>query len=400
MTDFAWIIPLDKANALGSGGISSSYIIPKNHVSDDLTKMKGATIWMVLRGERDRCIGFFRPKRIERFSEGYHKDDFLVRSDLKRSIRLTQGYDTAKTYEINHTQQLSIGFHPIAEQELKILLALVKDNVQVKLLRPNVKVSEKAKLNLFTKNSEAIATTVLSHVASNYSLDQVWGAGTGHKLKPFGNFALHTIINHGINPEATIVEALRNNDPIQQLFRNGWLTAIPNSESKKTQSRPVDLEFTEIDPANIYAREFVFSNALPFDIEETLNKTEVAEKAHQGMLRDISMYLKKIGIKPYESQSIDLMIDLNGKVKIFEIKSANENNLLAQSAKGAFQVACYLNAMASDYTSLEGSLILHKVSQSRMQDIVSRALSRMHINYLIYDPSLEWPDRVKGLITE
>lgn len=400
MTDFAWIIPLDKANALGSGGIALNYIIPNNHVSSNLIELKGKKIWIILRGQQDRCIAVVTPKRIERFSEGYYKDDFLITSDSKRSMRLTQNYDSAKSYELKYTQQFSVGLHPLPGQACMALLSVIKSGIQIKLLNPNVGRSTKIKIRPTANKPESTASTALTQINSNFSLDQIWGSGTGHKLTPFANFALHLMNNEGLNFDLANVSILKEFDPLNYLLSDLQPRKTEVENPQKTPSKTVDLEFTEIDPATIYAREFIFSNRLPFDIEAALNKTEVAEKIHQDMLRDISTYLKKNGLVPYESESVDLMIEHNGKTKIFEIKSANDSNLLAQSARGAFQIACYLDAMSPDYESLQGALILHKIAHAQIESIVSNALSRMGIRHLVYDPSLDWPERVRGLFPE
>jgi hypothetical protein len=71
---------------------------------------------------------------------------------------------------------------------------------------------------------------------------------------------------------------------------------------------------------------------------------------------------------------------------------------MAQAAKGAFQIACYLNAMAADYEQLDGFLILHKVEDSNFEVFVRDALTRLGVKNLTYDPSKKWPERVSGLL--
>src|SRR5688572_9803899 len=107
MTDFAWIILLNKAPTAGNGGISSNYIIPKNHAPSDLSSLKNGRIWIVVRGQYDRCIALVIPKRVERFSEGYYEGDFLVTTDLKKSLRFTRSYDTGRPYQIDYARNFS-----------------------------------------------------------------------------------------------------------------------------------------------------------------------------------------------------------------------------------------------------------------------------------------------------
>jgi hypothetical protein len=116
------------------------------------------------------------------------------------------------------------------------------------------------------------------------------------------------------------------------------------------------------------------------------------------MLRDISSYLKAQGYSAYESTSVDLMTVINGETKIFEIKSTTPINIIAQAAKGAFQIACYFNAMVDEYDRLNGYLVLHKTGDVSLEKFVHDALERLEVKYLTYDPAREWPERVVGLL--
>jgi len=162
-------------------------------------------------------------------------------------------------------------------------------------------------------------------------------------------------------------------------------------------SPAVDTEFTEIEPGKIFAREFVSSDSKLRDIEEAIKKTEHAEKIHQSMLKDISEYLITNGIKPYESSSIDLLYKAQGKLVVFEIKSANVENILSQSSKGAFQLACYLNELSKDYENLNAKLVLHVTECPEIQKYAVEVLQRLGIDVFFYDPSKSWPNRIQGL---
>jgi hypothetical protein len=79
------------------------------------------------------------------------------------------------------------------------------------------------------------------------------------------------------------------------------------------------------------------------------------------------------------------------------IKSTNEANLLAQSAKGSFQLAYYCESMKDDYDHLDQALIIHKTHDDASQEMCANVLGRLGVRCLIYDPSYEWPNRIKGL---
>jgi hypothetical protein len=396
--NFVWIIPLDKASALGKGGISPSYIIPQNHLLDLPKNLMGAHIWIVIRGSLDRCVAIVTPKRIERFLEGYYNGDFLITSNLSKSLRLTQDYDGARGNEIEFTRQFGWGINEISDSSSKELFSLIERGIQVKLMAPPIRQLSNVKLPTTTKKPETFILAALASVTLNFSLDQIWGSGTGQRLTPISNFALQLL---KINNRELPVEMgfLQVNDPVNNFLQHSQPVVAEVSRTLRGQSKSVDLDFTNIDPDKIYAREFILSNLLPLNLEDALNKTEVAEKLHQDMLRDISQYLLRIGAMPYESSSIDLMTEYQGRTKIFEIKSTNNNNVISQCAKGAFQIACYLNAMTPDYEPLDAALILHKIDNMEIQDFAVQSLSLLGINCLIYDPLLNWPNRVRNLLT-
>jgi hypothetical protein len=170
-----------------------------------------------------------------------------------------------------------------------------------------------------------------------------------------------------------------------------------DAHAAPSRAPSVDVEFTEIDPDKIYARKFISVDSKFRDLEETLNKTEHAEKVHQAMLKDISSYLLTKGVVPYESGSIDLMFRSGSKLNVFEIKSSNAGNLLAQAAKGAFQLACYLNELIKDYGNLEARLVLHETGCREIQSYAIEVLTKLGIQALIYDPAQPWPKRLHGL---
>jgi len=126
-----------------------------------------------------------------------------------------------------------------------------------------------------------------------------------------------------------------------------------------------------------------------------LAKTENAEVIHQEMLRDICKYLGTRFIELFESTSIDLMIDWNG-MRIYEIKSATLENIIAQCAKCSFQLAYYLEALTEKFRIADFALIVHKIDNDSIQEFCIQTLTRLGIKCLVYDPLHEWPNRLPG----
>jgi hypothetical protein len=398
MSNFVWIIPSERLASLGNGGISPSYIIPLGQMNGHEGRLRGSRLWILLRGADDRCIAVATIKRVERFRDDYYANDFLVSCDTTASFRLSSTFEDAKPFSVSDFREHGLGTHLASSGAAEKLKVLVSRSVQIKLASPSDATLTGVRIDLPSKNVQRLAKFALSQVTQALPLDRVWASGTGEKRGPFSNFASRLLSLRGYDA-LQASSFLKANDPVTLLAEAASSVAVSKkANSARSFEKSVDLDFTEIDPETIYAREFVVSEGYLPDLESALSKTEAAEKLHQSMLRDISSYLKANGVSPFESASVDLMIILDHQRRIFEIKSSTLANIMAQAAKGAFQIACYLNAMAADYEQLDGFLILHKVEDSNFEVFVRDALTRLGVKNLTYDPSKKWPERVSGLL--
>lgn len=398
MLDFVWIVPSERLPSLGKNGISSSYIIPQGQMNGQEGRLSGRRLWIILRGAEDRCVAVASIKGVERFREGYHENDFLLLCDTTKSFRVSSSFEDAKPFALHDFRDQGMGMHGAPEKAVNKLKGAVSKTVQVKLAAPADAALKRVHFDALPKGGKRLAKAALSQITQGFSLDQVWASGTGDKLGPFSNFASRLLSMHGYDVRQAS-SLLKANDPVSLLAEETGNAASSNLDfSAQAIEKSVDLDFTKIDPETIYAREFILSEGFLPDLESALRKTEAAEEIHQQMLRDISSYLLEQGVSPYETASIDLMITLKDQTRIFEIKSSTSTNLLAQAAKGAFQMACYVNAMADDYEPLDGALILHKIEDPNLEKFVHDALTRLNVKYLTYNPREKWPERVAGLL--
>jgi hypothetical protein len=271
--------------------------------------------------------------------------------------------------------------------------------IQIKFTQPPAFSIGGLDLEIVPKRRDTLAKIAIYGIIRNYSLDKIWADASPTKLGPFANFA-HSLINHrfGASVAAECLVYLREHDPLTALLQPKDRPLASESD-RFAIDRMVDLEFAEIDPKSIYAREFVASGHV-IDLEAALAKTETSEKLHQDMLRDIAEYLISKGVTPYETRSVDLMTRSAGRMNIFEIKSTNIGNLFAQSSKGSFQLACYCEAMKDDYDHLRPILIIHKTNDNASEKMCINILERLGISCLIYDPSHDWPNRIPNLFCD
>lgn len=397
MSDIAWILESDKGVAFGSNGVAGSFILPQGDMHIEPHSIAGKRIWVLLRGHEDRLLMVVKVKKIERIIDGYHKGDYIIGSDLTQSIRLVSGYAEATKYKNELTHGLRKGLQVIESSISDNFCKRIAATIQVKLTAPDQKALSNINLQMLPGSHRMVARNAIRTIVSRLTLDKLWASGTGDKLSPYANFAHALFANTFKGHElAELIRELKTIDPIVSLLDHKALD-IRSAEGKKEESPKVDLEFTEIEPEKIYAREFLSIDSKLKDLEEALNKTEHAEKMHQEMLKDVVVFLISKGIVPYESCSIDLMYNLGDKLNVFEIKSTTSTNILAQSAKGAFQLACYLNELAKDYKGLSSHLILRRTENHDIELYVTEVLKRLGVPVLFYDPNKSWPARIEGL---
>lgn len=398
MSDLVWVLDGEKGISFGSSGVSGSYILPKNVVGFEPESLAGRRLWVVLRGHEDRLLLLVKIKKVERVIEGYYSGDYLISPEMTGSIKLVSDYDGAARYATTTTRTSRLGVSELSPEVSGALVLLVRSSIQTKLLPPDKYSLSKVDFQLVPSNGRRLAQSALRAVVSHLTLEQVWANGTGDRLGAFSNYACALLTEKmGTKPSSDIVGDLKAFDPVSMIFAEDE----PGPESgrlARNHNKPnVDTEFSEIEPGKIFAREFVSVDSKLRNLEEALKKTEHAEKIHQAMLKDISEFLIANGVTPYESSSIDLLYRSRDKLNVFEIKSSDADNILYQSSKGAFQLACYLNELVKDYDDLNARLVLHVTESPDLQEYAVEALQRLGIEVLFYDPGKSWPNRIQGL---
>ena len=398
MSDLVWVLDVERGLSFGRAGVSGSYILPKNEIDFEPKSIAGQRLWIVLRRQEDRLLLLVKVKKLERIIDGYHSGDYWISPDMAGSIKLASDYMGAARYVATSTRDFALGLSQLPQETSDALSALIKNSIQTKLLPPDKSSLAKVDLQLLPSNDRRLAQVALRAVVSHLTLEQVWANGTGDRLGAFSNYACALLAEKlGAKPSIGVVRDLKFFDPVSVIFAEERPTSERSERHCNYLAPSVDTEFSEIEPEKIYAREFISSSVKLTNTEDSLKKTEHAEKIHQTMLKDISAYLITKGIKPYESGSIDLLYRTNERLNLIEIKSANIDNILSQSSKGAFQLACYLNELSKDYHNLSARLVLHVTQSPELQNYAVDALIKLGIEVLFYDPSKSWPNRIQGL---
>jgi hypothetical protein len=172
----------------------------------------------------------------------------------------------------------------------------------------------------------------------------------------------------------------------------------PSIEARPAQKRlitSVDCSLRQFTEYDFMARTMVWNpeNYSPEKEKLGILKTNLAEKRHQMMLRSLVQHLKKNGYSPLGSSSIDLAIEFDSEVHLFEIKSATEDNHKAQALKGCGQVTEYAYFYALQSTKAVRRHLILETPEDAVMDVGTLA-SISHllgVQLIEFDFRQPWP---------
>lgn len=401
MADYIWVLPRDKASSLGTVGVSNAYILPRAHVRVNASELVGNIIWVVLRGEDDRLALVLTAHEIDTILEGYYKDDFVLKPDLQNSLRIGAIFNELSSFKTETSVKASEGFSEISPDDVKQLTILLKKNATVRLTNPSAKAISSIFVENPPKSQKLLAQMVVQTAVSVFNFYDIWCDGRQKKFReaPFASLAKAYLEIHF--PEINLREIedlLIGSDPYKSISNRGIdIQDSPQKLMPSEKAPRVDAIFKSLDPNQVFAREFSKSDNSKFNLLEQIKKTEAAEHRHQEILRDVARYLIGEGIQPFQSESVDLAYKLNGVLQLFEIKTANLENAVSQASKGAFQLACYKNALAENYDSIVISLLFEDTGSPALNLFILDTMHTLGITTYFYNADIPWPNRLPNL---
>lgn len=393
MKNFVWVVDSAQSTQFGLGGVSESYILPRSIGLEYSAQLSGKRIWVLLRGASDRLFLTLSVKSVEEITEDYYKGDFIIQIDLCASIRLANDFHSAEQYQTIQFEEKPNGLSNVSSELEAKLVLLVKSSVIVKLVSPRQKDFEGLKIDIAPVTQIALARQMTRLVVANFSLNQMWGLGGAMAKGAIPHFAYQILMLNGKESVSDGIDKhLSKLDPLSTLHDRAEVKS--NKPHEPAKPPKVDLDFTQINPEKVYTRKFISISGKHFDLLSALEKTGRSEAKHQEILKDIANYLISKNVMPYDSNSIDLMFKNNNQINAFEIKSANLDNILTQSAKGAFQVSCYCEALKANFGDARIFLILETIGNSKLEEFAKRVLNSMNVIVLFYDASKQWPHKI------
>jgi len=218
---------------------------------------------------------------------------------------------------------------------------------------------------------------------------------------------------HFYESELLLLASIPNNyDPylssafeIFSIINNVPLESIPSyldqfghrSKIKSLRKYYTDCRLRSFTEDDFSAREMIWN---PDSFGEDKNKasllkSNLAEQRHQEMLRQLTMQFNSMGVVPLRSSSIDLAIEFDDAIAIFEIKSSTVDNYKDQAFKGCSQLSEYAyNLSQITIKKIFKILILETPTDGEVDiEYVSMICKNMSVTTLNFNFVKEWPDR-------
>lgn len=385
MDYFLWIVKAGHEKLLESeDGIAPVYTPP--HPGADVARaLKNAIVFVIVRRNRVDVLlkKIFVWRVAELLDEGTKSPtgQLELYADLLKSFAMSVNFcEGRRDFSVSCARSFNEGFSKIPKEIAEELHATVMRKFEQKFL--SFALQNRFALGSLDRAPFFTAEHLLREVVRNVPLNRIWGDGR-HRKNPFLNFAL------------SCAEYFRFPQSAIERLPTLCAEVISLDPEINIEAFNVDVEFERIVPERIFARRFVE----PVSSERRLDsvkKTEEAEKRHQEMLRDLSVFFASREMEPLQSRSVDLAIRKNGTLFVFEIKTTNSENVFAQVARGAFQLGAYASALRREGESdVRKMLVLEEDFLSdKTRSILLNIAHELSMDLLFYDVRREWPNKL------
>lgn len=391
MRYFAWIINSDEENWLSSDKLlSNSYLFPSQD-EELASSLAGSVVFVFLKGRNgDFLSRQLSIQSVERVIDETLFKGYMLNVNLLASFVITAKYSSSNmNCRLDSPLELPLGISELDEMTHNAILEKIKLNSAIRFTHPRAEsLIVKKPANILNPTITS-ASLLIKTVIQNHALDSIWGSVDFPN--PFINFTYEYLRQWNVDNLTTWKKTLRN-----YLIQNAG-NKITGIRQPIDSCPEVDINFEKVNPDFIFTRSFV-SRADESDCHNSLEKTENAEKRHQEILKDISLRLMALGLIPMQSSSIDLAIrNADSSYSFFEIKTTHSKNAIAQSGKGAFQLAIYSYAANKAGLDIKSCCLIIESINDEFNSFLNGSLNILGIPLLIYDSNKDWPNRLSDI---
>ena len=333
MSNLIWVIPSISLKNVEE--FSAEWLISQKDIHVPLGDINGSSVWLV-KAEQDKffLFGHIQAIKVTKNSNDVHNDLCILYANRCASFRILPKGGNIADWGISNLNK-KIGVNLATNQNVQEFSDVIKKNKNIRISK---KFPEMSRRISKTESSDGFARKIYGEVLANNSLGDLAYSKNGKS--PFGEIALHM---------APQVGSLSENLQQQILRLDGVVLGVleGRKDPRKTDSVPfrkfheIYVDLVEVNPSTIFSRLFVQSSSDACINRELLQKIEDAECRHQSILKYAVNAILSLGLSPMKSYSVDLAVQTEKKLFIFEIKSTTPENYERQAKKSFIQILEY-----------------------------------------------------------
>lgn len=360
---------------LNATGASFELVVPRTLAMAAPNNLEGRRIWVVARaGDHDVLALVGVVEAVAEVDEEVSAGDYILELDKRRSFK-TVGPGTEKAH-----WQVDVGgasaLHECPAVLEEAFQAILERSLGVKLAAPAARPASRPWVPV---DGIPPVAQELVRVNGTAALGDLSGYRSLPALSPIGAevFLSFRVADRDREAFMDVVRAL---DP---------LAPRPVLEAHAAPILRFDATLLPLDPDQVFARTYRSSKNF-MDIRLSLEKTQVAERFHQALVRRLARGLIANGVQPLATRSLDLAFVRGGVTHIVEVKSAYPENFVSQFLKGLSQVLYYeAELRIAGPGDFAAHLVLGVVAPVEVQAALSATAMRAGVNRTVAVERLE-----------
>jgi hypothetical protein len=376
------------------------WICPKNelHINDPADLIGQRVVLFISEGKDAYLFGIIVVEAVAAILDGKWKNDIIIYSNKTQSLKILPNDANERFRWKFNKSNLEDGICE-ANKGITTELQAIFDKNKTHSLAPKKIKPELSSLLLEPKEVNHLAKVSYELALREFPYGELELQSKKNPLTSYALFAIEFLESQGFDQSMINFIVTDLDSKLKDTFDFRQVSIHPEARKDvSSKELRVDLTFVEINPDNIFSRKF-FTLKGSIDLSFLKDKTEVAEERHQAILKDLVTYLKKIGLSPSETQSIDLAIKFQSNhICLVEIKTSNDLNFLRQGEHALIQLLRYKLAIRkAGWNSINCAIVIEINKNSSLQCELEALAKEIGIQIFYYDKELDWPNRVSGL---
>ena len=358
-----------------SESFPAEWLCPRNSTTVAPRDICGRSLWIVarFRDGKARLFGHAAIVGVDEIKSGRDRGAIVLRADKRASFRILPRDRRERR------DWILPGF--VAESSLRkstpAEIASIKNRLKRK--RTHLAMRSIEKFAPFATGRHLANKTIRAEIfLARAARTLAYGEMSWLKNSPFTPYALRLLASLPAEKRKEWESPIALADAkLRDIF-------LFRAESKIVKSPAVvDTDLAKIAPEDIRARKYAAQiRDFSGDFGE---KTQLAEKIHQGMVRAVAELLLARGANPLASTSVDLAVRKGGRLLAFEMKSANSSNFETQAKKGIIQSLEYKMWLEVENARVSYALVIQSIADADRESAIARFAAYAGIAAIFYD---------------